>query len=574
MNPAEQPTTTTSSTDVTKDNFIPIFNNRIADYREWRLRIGLYYRKMNLQNKKKEATINLLTSLNGLAWRQIERSADKLVDEDDGFTKALSMLDACFKYNEKVEMPRAFEKFFFSLHRQPTQTLLSYTTEHREHLREIEKFGVKIPAPVSGWLMLRRAGLTAEQRQLVQTHVGATMEQVKIEEAMFLLFGQDYRRTINEPSRGFRGKGASPGARWNNRRSQSAYLTMDGTTGEDDYEYDHEELFAMEEYEAPDYEYDGEDTAEPWEPDDFYWYDDWTDETAHYEHDDTAPDDDYEEVYATYLDARRRFADLRAARGFWPVMAVPPSSSGTSSAPPTTYAPSKGKPTKGKGKSGKGKGKGKGGQRPFIQKGSAQQRASSAAAVCLRCGQTGHYSDACPNPSSKTSTPGGSQSPSKKPKTTESYAYMVTSYVDAGRPQSVLGTLDNGASSVLIGHNTLMKNLSVLQACGRDLRHLCFRPVDKTFHFGGDASSRAEWSIHLPVNVGGIFGRLQVFVIPGDTPFLVGRPVLKHFKIQIDYASDKISFGGNSWTSAIKGRREEYLINLHDSSDDWCQPWN
>ena len=368
----EQPATATSSTDVTKDNFIPIFNNRIADYREWRLRIGLYHRKMSLQNKKKEATINLLSSLSGLAWRQIEHSADKLVDEDDGITKALQMLDACFKYNEKVEIARAFEKFFFSLHRQPTQTLLSYTTDHREHLREIEKFGVKIPAPVSGWLMLRRAGLTAEQRQLVQTHVGATMEQVKIEEAMFLLFGQDYRRTINEPSRGFRGKGVSSGVHWNNRRSQSAYLTMDGTTGEEDYEYDHEELFAVEEYEAPDYEYDGEDPAEPWEPDDFYWYDDWTDETAHYERDDTAPDDDYEEVHGTYLDARRRFADLRAARGFWPVMAVP---------------------TKGKGKSGKGKGKGKGGQRPFMQKGSAQQRDSSAAAVCLRYGQTGHYND-------------------------------------------------------------------------------------------------------------------------------------------------------------------------------------
>ena len=49
-------------------------------------------------------------------------------------------------------------------------------------------------------------------------------------------------------------------------------------------------------------------------------------------------------------------------------------------------------------------------------------------------------------------------------------------------------------------------------------------------------SSRSEWSIHLPVNIGGSFGRLQVFVIPGDTPFLLGRPVLKHFKIQIDYA--------------------------------------
>ena len=68
-------------------------------------------------------------------------------------------------------------------------------------------------------------------------------------------------------------------------------------------------------------------------------------------------------MYATYLDARRRFADLKAARGFWPVMAVPPSTSGTSTTPTSSCAPSKGKPTKGKGKGGKSKGKG--GQRPF-----------------------------------------------------------------------------------------------------------------------------------------------------------------------------------------------------------------
>lgn len=180
---------------------------------------------------------------------------------------------------------------------------------------------------------------------------------------------------------------------------------------------------------------------------------------------------------------------------------------------------------------GKGGKKGKGGQRPFFQKGNATQRASSAAAVCLRCGQSGHYSDQCPNPGSKSSTPTGSQSPHKKVKTTESYAYVVNSYYDAGGPSALRGTLDNGASSVLIGHNTLMRNLKTLHDAGRNLQHLCFRPVDKTFHFGGDASSRSEWSVHLPVNVGGVFGRLQVFVIPGDTPFLLGRPILKHFKI-------------------------------------------
>ena len=272
-------------------------------------------------------------------------------------------------------------------------------------------------------------------------------------------------------------------------------------------------------------------------------------------------------MYATYLDARRRFADLKAARGFWPVYAVPPTSSSPTASSSPSYVPSKGKPTKGKGKGGKLKGKG--GQRPFHQKGSASQRASSAA-VCLRCGQAGHYSDACPNPPSS----GGSQSPIKKAKTTESYAYMVNTYVDAGKHRAVLGTLDNGASSVLIGHNTLMKNLKVMHESGRDLQHLCFRAVDKTFYFGGDASSRSEWSVHLPVSVGGSFGRIQVFVIPGDTPFLLGRPVLKHFGIQIDYAGDRISINGNQWTPTLKGPREEYLIDLHHGKDDWGQDWD
>ncbi len=81
--------------------------------------------------EQEEGSDHQLADESGLAWRQVEHAADKLVDEEEGFNRVLQMLDACFKYNEKVEMPRAFEKFFYSLHRRPDQTLLSYTTEHR-----------------------------------------------------------------------------------------------------------------------------------------------------------------------------------------------------------------------------------------------------------------------------------------------------------------------------------------------------------------------------------------------------------------------------------------------------------
>ena len=564
------PTTTPSTnptSDVTKDNFIPIFSNKTEHYKEWRQRIQLYYKKMTLLNKKKEATINLLTSLTGIAWRQIEHVSDKLCDEEDGFTKAIQMLDACFQYDERVEMPRALERFFYQLQRRPDQTLLAYTSEHREQLREIEKYNIKLPASVSGWLMLRRSGLTPEQRQMVQSQCGTTLDVTKVEAAMFFLFGQDYRnRQVESSSRWTGGKGHS--YRWT--RKNHAYAAYDDWDGENDYEYFPDEVYHLADEEAPDYDWDdGYDHQMPEE--EAPWPDDDGEPTfAAYDEGQGGDDDDYDEAYATYLDARRRFADIRAARGYWPVVAVPPGgATPTSSTPMSSSSPR----PKGKGKGSKGK-SGKG-QRPFYQKGSASARAQ-AAPQCLKCGQSGHWSSECPSKS-----PGGSTSPSKRIKTTEGYVYMVSenyevsdeavmeevyvtteNYVDQRALQHVHGIMDNGASSVLVGHNTLMELLHCLHLRGFDVATLRFRSVHKMFHFGGDASSLSLWCVHLPVTVGQQHGRIQVFIVEGDTPLLLGRPLLAFFNLKVDYANDLMMIGDSECFPAHRGARGEYLLQL------------
>jgi hypothetical protein len=65
-------TSSTTGMELLKDTYIPVFNNKPGDYREWRQRIGLYRRKLELQGKGKEAVLNVLTSLHGVAWRQLE----------------------------------------------------------------------------------------------------------------------------------------------------------------------------------------------------------------------------------------------------------------------------------------------------------------------------------------------------------------------------------------------------------------------------------------------------------------------------------------------------------------------
>ena len=105
-------------------------------------------------------------------------------------------------------------------------------------------------------------------------------------------------------------------------------------------------------------------TGTPSSPEDEYFNCD----AGYYQDDDAAseltetpfPVDTYGEAYAAYVDARKRFSDLRLSRGFLPVVALSDPSAGNLS--PGLSSPG-GSPGHGKGKKG-GKGKGFSGGRP------------------------------------------------------------------------------------------------------------------------------------------------------------------------------------------------------------------
>ena len=164
----------------------------------------LYKRKLELQKKDKEACINLMTSLTGVAWRQIEHLVEKASEDKDGFDLILRQLDQTFKYDDQVEMPKAFEKFFYGTSRREGQTLLNYVAEHREAMAELEKHGISLPDKVAGWVLLRRAGLSTEQKQLIQGRA-PDFAQKAVPEAMYFLLGQDYKGKSMD--RSWRGKG-------------------------------------------------------------------------------------------------------------------------------------------------------------------------------------------------------------------------------------------------------------------------------------------------------------------------------------------------------------------------------
>ena len=551
--------------DVIKDSYIPIFNNRPGDYREYRARVMLYKQKMDLQKRPKEATINLLTSLTDIAWRQVEHLATSAPEAADGFDQVLRVLDKTFKYDDRVEMPKAIDRFFYQLGRRNEQTLMSYTADYREAYRDLQKHKITLPDAVCAWILLKKSGLSAEQRQMVMTQVGTEMTEANVEEAFYLLYGQDYRGRANfaaSTGRG-KGKGSKP---WYPRRNQAYHVNDFEETydaADDAAYYENVETFDYEDDDAHDYDedFDGEDAFE---------YNDMSPQSNSYDENNDAyyefpegEDPEAEEAFATYLDARRRFAEIKSNRGFWPVVAMNPEAASPSSSQ-RPFTPSTNR--KGASKSSKGYG-GKSRQtRPPPQKGDAKSRGKAATGTttltCFKCNQPGHTAANCPRNTSTSSTS------AKRPRSSHSINMANEQHTTDNnthpQPAGYFATQDGGASSMVAGHNVVMGYVDHLIQKGVNADRLRFRLCDKTFHFGGDRELHAEWSIHLPVWIANKYSRLQCFIVEGNTPMLLGRPILKALKVKVNYDDDTYSVDGSPWKPIPTGDKKEHLIQLDD----------
>ena len=299
---------TTLDGGITKDSFIPLFDGQPQSYQEWRKRINIYHLKMKLQKRTAESILNIIGSLQGTAWRLVENYDLTKIDADSAFDDLMKTLDKAFQYDARVRLPQDFDGYFSHLSRKPGETLLSFITNHDEKLRKVEEHGIKIPDEVQGWLLLKKANVTREQRQMVVTQA-PKLEKLRVQESLFLILGQDHKAAVSPLD----------------RRPGSGRLFRRGAYAAEDDEYD--EGDCDEGYDAY-YEYD--------DMDDGVTYDEsWADESqfdadaAYYEASEAGPSEGadydveaYDEAFAAYLDARRRFQDLKLSRGFYPVVAL------------------------------------------------------------------------------------------------------------------------------------------------------------------------------------------------------------------------------------------------------------
>ena len=167
--------------------------------------------------------------------------------------------------------------------------------------------------------------------------------------------------------------------------------------------------------------------------------------------------------------------------------------------------------------------------------------------TCLRCGQLGHWASSCPQ-NAKGSTSPSNKRPAPSTTTTEGMAVHSESALvqfqdihGAEHPEATM--LDPGASAFLSGYGPFKRYVEHLSDLGYPVNTIRFARCERLFQFGGDASSQARWTVNLPVMIDGSFGTIQCYLVPGNTPLLMGRPVIEALHMGINFSGKQVRFG-------------------------------
>ena len=117
---------------------------------------------------------------------------------------------------------------------------------------------------------------------------------------------------------------------------------------------------------------------------------------------------------------------------------------------------------------------------------------------------------------------------------------LVQQENDFVRREPNYGVLDNGDAAVLVGATTLEKYVVHLLGKGIDVRDLKVYPCTEHFRFGDDNTGSCNYCALIPVTTvtcGTRCGTILAYVIRGETPFQIGRPIMENLGLAIDFAS-------------------------------------
>ena len=483
---------------------IPTWDGTPSGLRGWLRQLSFWETESNLPKEK--WGVRLFQSLSGEARKIAETVSTEVLLTSDGYSAVLTSLMQKFQPYLDAVGPLSIDTFLYSGERAPRETFNAYLSRKSTQKQELEsQIGAEVHPLIAGRVLLRQAGLTENQQQLVALKNHTLLSYDEVAKTLQPLDRLDTLAKAGALSTGTTGK---------------VYMQATGDDDEDEEHYDEE---AEEELETED------------EDSDFIQFE----------------DKEYDEMEAVYVqaynDVRKDLRSRRKERGF--VKHGRRSPSGSSSP-----------------KKGRGKGRGKKGDRkkstgkqqkdePYIRGTESELLARTR---CFSCQELGHVSRNCPHRSTTTTatpkktfvavTPTGHS-------TTTSYAVFKHECQYPPKEEALLravyagvqvrgfeAVIDTAAEQCIIGSKafaSLQEELALL-----NLRVVPIRqPAVPCAGIGGRAKLQGLYDV--PTCIAGLLGVLRFTVITDTlsfvTPPLLGVSYLEAVGAIIDLSTNHYS---------------------------------
>ena len=123
--------------------------------------------------------------------------------------------------------------------------------------------------------------------------------------------------------------------------------------------------------------------------------------------------------------------------------------------------------------------------------------------------------------------------------------------------------LDTMASGFLTGSSTVAAYLTYLQKEGVNLKKLVvWSCQERHFRFSDGKVAQCTQCILLPVFFGGRRGELLAYVIPGNTPFLLGKPIMEQLALALDSRKGVVRWRDKEWIRLQQGPDNDHILNM------------
>ena len=133
---------------------------------------------------------------------------------------------------------------------------------------------------------------------------------------------------------------------------------------------------------------------------------------------------------------------------------------------------------------------------------------------------------------------------------------------------------DGGAASVLGSRKAICNYIEYMRNKGINVEiDVDVFNCERGFRYGNSQGEVTTLCCMLPTFIGGKKQKILCYVIKGDAPLLIGRPLMKKLNMVIDYyAADLYLSGENQWKPLDLGPKGEHIIHLMEDYDTLRAP--